>query len=57
MTHFLAFVQDTAGDFLCYCPNGFTLNANKVCQDVNECDTGNNLCSAATSDCVNLEPG
>ena len=52
-----AYWQDTAGEFLCYCPQGYVLDSNKDCVDIDECATGDNLCSAATSDCVNTEPG
>jgi len=50
-------LQDTAGDVLCYCPNGYALDANSDCIDINECDTGDHICSLGTSDCVNEAPG
>ena len=49
----LIILQDSVGEVLCYCPNGYTLDSNKTCQDIDECAIGNNLCSAATSACIN----
>jgi len=48
--------KDTAGEILCYCPQGYVLNSAKDCEDIDECSTGDNLCSAATSNCINTEP-
>ena len=53
----LIILQDSVGEVLCYCPNGYTLDSNKTCQDINECETGNNLCTETTSECSNTEGG
>ena len=53
----LIILQDSAGEVLCYCPKGYALDANKTCQDINECETGNNLCTKTTSECNNTEGG
>ena len=57
LTCMLHNLQDSAGEILCYCPNGYTLDSNKACQDINECETGNNLCAETTSKCINTEGG
>ncbi|XP_067950366.1 uncharacterized protein [Watersipora subatra] len=49
--------KDTTGAVLCFCPKGFTLDSSKVCQDTDECATGDNLCSSVTSTCVNQPDG
>ncbi|KAG7464492.1 hypothetical protein MATL_G00166190 [Megalops atlanticus] len=44
------------GKFSCVCPEGYQLQRNRLCQDVNECETGAHTCSEGQV-CVNIYGG
>ncbi|XP_027864890.1 EGF-containing fibulin-like extracellular matrix protein 2a isoform X2 [Xiphophorus couchianus] len=41
------------GKFSCVCPEGYQLVGTRMCQDINECETGEHQCSD-TQTCVNI---
>ncbi|XP_008324936.1 EGF-containing fibulin-like extracellular matrix protein 2a [Cynoglossus semilaevis] len=41
------------GKFSCVCPEGYQLLGTRLCQDINECETGDHKCSE-TQTCVNV---
>ncbi|KAL0994125.1 hypothetical protein UPYG_G00118030 [Umbra pygmaea] len=44
------------GRFSCICPEGYQLQGTRLCQDVNECDTGTHQCGEGHA-CVNIHGG
>ncbi|ERE77870.1 EGF-containing fibulin-like extracellular matrix protein 2 precursor [Cricetulus griseus] len=44
------------GRFSCHCPQGYQLLATRLCQDIDECETGAHQCSEAQT-CVNFHGG
>ncbi|KAJ8275459.1 hypothetical protein COCON_G00072110 [Conger conger] len=44
------------GKFSCICPEGYQLLGSRLCQDVNECETGEHECSGGQT-CVNIHGG
>uniref|UniRef100_A0A669E1B3 EGF containing fibulin extracellular matrix protein 2a n=1 Tax=Oreochromis niloticus TaxID=8128 RepID=A0A669E1B3_ORENI len=41
------------GKFSCVCPEGYRLLGTRMCQDINECETGEHECTE-TQNCVNI---
>ncbi|KAI4819529.1 hypothetical protein KUCAC02_004774 [Chaenocephalus aceratus] len=41
------------GKFSCVCPEGYQLQGTRLCQDINECETGEHQCTEAQT-CVNI---
>ncbi|XP_042349831.1 EGF-containing fibulin-like extracellular matrix protein 2a [Plectropomus leopardus] len=41
------------GKFSCMCPEGYQLQGTRLCQDINECETGEHQCTD-TQTCVNI---
>ncbi|XP_056099717.1 EGF-containing fibulin-like extracellular matrix protein 2a [Rhinichthys klamathensis goyatoka] len=44
------------GKFSCVCPDGYQLLGTRLCQDINECETGAHQCSDGQT-CVNIHGG
>uniref|UniRef100_A0A2I3MI98 EGF-containing fibulin-like extracellular matrix protein 2 n=2 Tax=Cercopithecinae TaxID=9528 RepID=A0A2I3MI98_PAPAN len=44
------------GRFSCHCPQGYQLLATRLCQDIDECESGAHQCSEAQT-CVNFHGG
>uniref|UniRef100_A0A8C2EPL1 EGF containing fibulin extracellular matrix protein 2a n=1 Tax=Cyprinus carpio TaxID=7962 RepID=A0A8C2EPL1_CYPCA len=44
------------GKFSCVCPKGYQLLGTRLCQDINECETGAHQCSDGQT-CVNIHGG
>ncbi|KAG9265664.1 EGF-containing fibulin-like extracellular matrix protein 2 [Astyanax mexicanus] len=44
------------GKFSCVCPEGYQLLGTRLCQDVNECDSGSHQCAEGQK-CVNVHGG
>uniref|UniRef100_A0ABI7ZME8 EGF-like domain-containing protein n=1 Tax=Felis catus TaxID=9685 RepID=A0ABI7ZME8_FELCA len=44
------------GRFSCHCPQGYQLLATRLCQDIDECESGTHQCSEAQT-CVNFHGG
>ncbi|XP_060791129.1 EGF-containing fibulin-like extracellular matrix protein 2 [Neoarius graeffei] len=44
------------GRFSCVCPQGYQLLSSRLCQDVNECESGTHQCAEGQS-CVNIHGG
>ncbi|KAH1167842.1 hypothetical protein KIL84_003325 [Mauremys mutica] len=44
------------GRFSCDCPQGYQLLGTRLCQDINECETGTHQCTEAQS-CINFHGG
>ncbi|GAA6105647.1 EGF-containing fibulin-like extracellular matrix protein 2 [Tachysurus ichikawai] len=44
------------GRFSCVCPQGYQLLGSRLCQDVNECESGTHQCTEGQS-CVNIQGG
>nr|XP_020020464.1 EGF-containing fibulin-like extracellular matrix protein 2 isoform X2 [Castor canadensis]XP_020020465.1 EGF-containing fibulin-like extracellular matrix protein 2 isoform X2 [Castor canadensis] len=44
------------GRFSCHCPQGYQLLATRLCQDIDECESGGHQCSEAQT-CVNFHGG
>ncbi|KAI1898734.1 hypothetical protein AGOR_G00075410 [Albula goreensis] len=44
------------GKFSCVCPEGYQLQRTRLCQDVNECETGTHQCTERQS-CINTNGG
>nr|XP_023415512.1 EGF-containing fibulin-like extracellular matrix protein 2 [Loxodonta africana] len=44
------------GRFSCHCPQGYQLLATRLCQDIDECESGEHQCSE-TQTCVNYHGG
>ena len=47
---------NTLGSYKCICPAGFSLERNRQCQDMDECQLGTHNCSD-NDICVNIHGG
>lgn len=45
--------QNVPGRFSCVCPEGYQLLGTRLCQDINECETGTHQCTDSQT-CVNI---
>ncbi|KAK3103588.1 hypothetical protein FSP39_020372 [Pinctada imbricata] len=45
------------GEVQCICPQGFTLSLTNLCENIDECTAGTDVCVSSSSDCIDFDGG